>query len=239
MSPARREFAALVVFDVDGTLTDTMGIDHLCFTQAYSELFDGASMDDDFAHYEHVTDVGIFTESFRRSFDRDPGVDESASFKARFQELFSTAVARDAGSCPPIVGADRIFGVLRNKGFAIALATGSWRQMATLKLASAGVPVGVAPMACGEDGVSRASIIKTAVSRAAEFHGVPGFSSVVCVGDGLWDARAASELGHAFIGIARGSEAQRLHEAGACAVFENYADELGFIEACLRAGSGD
>ena len=236
MSAAGRKSAALVVFDVDGTLTDTMGIDHVCFAQAYGELFDGASMDDDFAHYEHVTDVGIFMESFRRSFERDPSAEESASFKARFLELFSTAVARDADSCPAIAGADRIFGALEQRGLAAALATGSWRQAVTLKLASAGIPLGLAPMACGEDGVSREKILKTAIGRAAELHGVPGFSSVVCVGDGLWDARAASELGHAFIGIGHGAEAKRLREAGAHAVFENYMDELGFSEACLRAG---
>lgn len=237
MSVAGQESVTLVVFDVDGTLTDTMGIDHLCFTQAYSELFSGASVDDDFADYEHVTDVGIFTESFRRSFDRDPGPAESVRFKARFLELFTSAVSRDAHCCPLIAGADRIFAVLKDRGFATALATGSWREAATLKLATAGVPVDRTPMACGEDGVSRKTILKTAVSRAAQVYGVPGFRSVVCVGDGLWDARAALGLGYAFIAIGCGARAQNLSEAGAYAVFEDYADGIAFGEACLLAGS--
>ena len=231
---AQRELAALVVFDIDGTLTDTMGIDHGCFARAYGEVFDGAAMDDDFEGYEHVTDAGIFTESFRRSFDRDPTADESEMFKSRFLELFGTAVARDASSCPPIAGADTIFATLRNEGFAIALATGSWRRAARLKLETAGVPVDVTPMACGEDGISRRSILNAAISRAADVHG-RSFSFVVSVGDGVWDARAASELGHAFIGIGNGQAAQRLREAGAHAVFESYADEPGFQRACSEA----
>jgi phosphoglycolate phosphatase-like HAD superfamily hydrolase len=43
-----------------------------------------------------------------------------------------------------------------------------------------------------------------------------GITSVVYVGDGVWDARAARRLGYAFVGIGDGAE--RLREEGASMV---------------------
>jgi phosphoglycolate phosphatase-like HAD superfamily hydrolase len=53
------------------------------------------------------------------------------------------------------------------------------------------------------------------------------------VGDGVWDVRAARELGWRFIGIAAGEQAERLREAGAGLIVPNYCPVEAFLALLL------
>jgi phosphoglycolate phosphatase-like HAD superfamily hydrolase len=71
-----------------------------------------------------------------------------------------------------------------------------------------------------------------AVSRARKFYGREGFDRVVSVGDGLWDVRAARNLGFSFLGVGRGADAELLRAAGASHVLEDFTD-YGLLLRCL------
>ena len=66
----------LVVFDIDGTLTDTMGVDATCFVRALSEVCGFSDIDADWSRYKHATDAGIFNEIFQPRVGRLPTADE-------------------------------------------------------------------------------------------------------------------------------------------------------------------
>ena len=83
--------------------------------------------------------------------------------------------------------------------------------------------VGV-PMATSEDGPARTSIVSAARVRAERLHGVERFDRIVCIGDGLWDVRAARDLGLPFVGAGRGDRASRLRADGVGVILEDYAD---------------
>jgi phosphoglycolate phosphatase-like HAD superfamily hydrolase len=78
----------------------------------------------------------------------------------------------------------------------------------------------------------REHILRTAAERAAKKHG-PQFASITYVGDGVWDVRAARELGWRFIGIAAGEQAERLREAGAGLIVPNYCPVEAFLALLL------
>ena len=54
----------LIIFDIDGTLTETMKIDEECFVRSFKEVFGFADIDTDWSHYPHTTDSSIFHEFY-------------------------------------------------------------------------------------------------------------------------------------------------------------------------------
>ena len=55
----------LVMFDVDGTLTQSTAADRSCYAQALSQHLD-LQVDTDWSTYRHITDSGIAQELFER-----------------------------------------------------------------------------------------------------------------------------------------------------------------------------
>ena len=62
----------LAVFDLDGTLADTLGVDHRCFIDAFRLEHGIRFADDDWSTYRHTTDSGITPEVIERHFGRSP-----------------------------------------------------------------------------------------------------------------------------------------------------------------------
>ena len=56
------------------------------------------------------------------------------------------------------------------------------------------------------------------------------------IGDGTWDARAATDLGWRFIGVGRGPHAERLRLAGTYRVVDDFSDEDAILDR-LEIGS--
>ena len=61
------------------------------------------------------------------------------------------------------------------------------------------------------------------------------WGTVVAVGDGLWDLRAARALGVGFVGVAEGAGRARLESEGAAEVLADFTDAMGAYEALRRA----
>src|SRR5260370_532274 len=76
----------------------------------------------------------------------------------------------------------------------------------------------------------RYAITQASIARAAEFYSRTAFDVVVYVRDGLWDARASSNLGFSFVGISRDpAKVERLYAEGAVRVFLNYLDKNAIL----------
>ena len=62
----------LVMFDIDGTLTETTKVDEECFVRSFKDVFGFADLDTDWSHYPHTTDSGIFHDVFTSRIGRSP-----------------------------------------------------------------------------------------------------------------------------------------------------------------------
>ena len=215
----------LVIFDVDGTLTDTVAIDERCFLRAFAELCGLASVDPDWSRYRDATDAGIFNEVFACHMGRAPSLKETIEFRDHLAALFREAASKSPFA--PIAGAPQLLVRLdHSEKYKVALATGCWRESARVKMASAGMDYDAYPSASANDAPERAAIMRLAVERAAIRYGC--FDDSVYVGDGVWDARACRALGIPFIGIGVASRAEKLRQAGAVKVFADLMDSDGF-----------
>ncbi len=127
----------LVMFDIDGTLTQTDRADETCFVQALREVFGFSDVNTDWASYPHCSDSGILEDLFQSRAGRSPLPAEVSAFQAHFLSLLAGATAVQTFS--PIPGArDFLCSLIEDPAFAVCLASGAWEGSARFKLASAG-----------------------------------------------------------------------------------------------------
>jgi len=219
----------LVMFDIDGTLTETMKVDEECFVSSFEDVFGFADIDADWSHYPRTTDSGIFHDVFTARTGRSPTGEEVSRFRQHFIGLLAAASSQVPFGA--VAGADRLLSRLMSGGaHRVSLATGGWRDSARLKMASAGMCFDHHPAASADDAFDRESIMRISMPRAVERYDAP-FASTVYVGDGVWDARACRALGIPFIGIASGVRAERLASEGAVRVFQDFSEDDVFLES--------
>ena len=224
----------LAIFDIDGTLTETNAVDEICFVQAFADAHAVTQINTNWMEYQYVTDSGIMFQIFDERFGRPPEEAELINFKSCLVNLLEAHRAKDSSLFAEISGASRALTRLnREPEWAVALATGCWRDSAELKLKAAGIQTQNLPAAFAEHGLSREAILQTAVSHAQQSYGQSRFERIVSVGDAQWDVQAADNLGIPFIGVGKGDRGLRLLQVGATHVLESYSDYGHFIR-CLR-----
>src|ERR1043166_1192094 len=219
----------LVMFDIDGTLTETMKVDEECFVDSFNDVFGITDIDTDWSHYPHTTDSGIFADVFTSRMGRSATAQEVSRFRRHFVQLLTAASTQSPFA--PVAGADRLLSRLAQGGsHRVSLATGGGLDSARLKMASAGMCFDDHPAASADDALDRESIMRLSRQRAAERYS-ESFACTVYVGDGVWDARASRSIGIPFIGIGTGSRATRLSAEGAVCVFPDFSDAEIFLSS--------
>jgi len=210
------------IVDLDGTLMPTAEIDNLCFWQAVSRVFDTPEYPPDLHDFEHVTDSGILQEWCMQELGRPPHADETGRIKRHFAQLLEAAFDTQPAHFSPLPGVAEWLAAIRaaNNTYA-GIATGGWEHSARLKLKLSGLDRFDLPLASSDDAIRRTDIMRIAASRALR-HPPAANAGFTYVGDGLWDLRASRELDWDFIGIASGSRALQLSQAGATEVRENF-----------------
>jgi phosphoglycolate phosphatase-like HAD superfamily hydrolase len=139
--------------------------------------------------------------------------------------MLSEQYHSNSSSFNAIAGASVALSKLKGESdWAVAIATGCWRESALLKLRAAKIDIEGIPAAFAEDGLSREEILQSAVSQSLEQYRVTRFAKTVSIGDGLWDVRTARHLDFTFLGVGSGESAAMLNRAGAKHVIEDFAD---------------
>jgi hypothetical protein len=83
----------LIMFDTDGTLTQTFAIDAECFVRALTEVSGFEAISTDWASYQHTTDSGILDEVYHLRLERSPILSEISAVRDRFIQLLNQAVS--------------------------------------------------------------------------------------------------------------------------------------------------
>jgi hypothetical protein len=147
------------------------------------------------ADYDFVTDSGILSQIL--DDNSIPFKSECiAAIKSTFLETFRSYI-HSHGAFPEIPGAkDLLKTLLASQCHCVAIATGGWREIATLKLESAGFDLAQLPLATSDDSFDRTEIMRIALSKLGN-----GFESVSYYGDGPWDKHACDILGWQFVAV--------------------------------------
>ena len=227
----------VVIFDIDGTLTRTNGVDEECYAQAVHDVLGVSGISTDWGSYRYSSDNGILHEIIETHCARAPTGRDFRAVRSRFIELVNVRSRSDREGWEAVAGAREILRELPLMGWTIAVATGGWGPSALRKLECANIFISSIAFACADHAFARLDIIRWALRGA-----VGGTKSstipVVYVGDGVWDLHAAREGGYGFVGIGHGERASRLVDAGSQVVMPDYLDrsqfECALISACSQ-----
>jgi len=223
----------LAVFDVDGTLAQTSGVDDDCWIRAVRMAWGVEGIDTDWSRYRHSTDEGIAAEIMETHRGR-PATRQDLD---ELRDCFASLIEREAHEHPDqftaTAGAASALRSLPERGWSVAIATGGWRRTALIKLRTAGLDVDGVPAAFADDAWPREEIIGLAAERASKAvsHEAKAMGRIVYVGDGVWDVTAARSRGYGFVGVAVEPRAGLLRRAGASTVLADLADFERVIDA--------
>jgi HAD superfamily hydrolase (TIGR01549 family) len=217
----------LIIFDIDGTLCDTQEVDARCHVEAFEAVTGRSLATVDWSLYPEATSAAIVQDLLS-----EMGIPNAVDMEQRILDEFIVRLDAEARRNPesfrPVDGAFELFEDLgRREDYKIAIATGDWHESAKLKLRLTGFKTDHVPFASSSDTRRRADIIALAALKA-------GFKvgDAVYVGDGLWDIKAARELGMRFVGVGAGHE--RLRQHGASQVLVSFEDKSLFFSSLMK-----
>lgn len=184
-----------VVFDVDGTLLRSFGVDGELYTAAVRGVLGSVQIRRTWGDYRNVTDSGILSEILEEN-----GIAADPMLTSAVEQYFVDCVARHIERHGPFEEMPRarefVLSLLASNDHAVAYATGGWCRSALLKLRSAAFPVDGLPIAGSDVLIERTAIMQHALRQ------LPGhFDSVTYYGDGKWDKAASEQLGWHFVPV--------------------------------------
>jgi phosphoglycolate phosphatase-like HAD superfamily hydrolase len=188
------------MFDIDGTLVDSMGFDAELYARAVrAELGADVAIDETWRSYRNVTDSGILEEILAQRDFGLPAEELEARIRRRFAALVRDYLEKNAHTLREMPGAKALVEtLLATPGVRVAIATGGWAETALMKLRAVALPFDSLALATSSDARERTRIMQIAEARALA-GAVPRRRTYV--GDGAWDQRASRELGYEFVAV--------------------------------------
>jgi len=207
-----------LVFDLDGTLVDTVYAHVLAWQVALDEA--GVAVDGHRLH-RHVGSSGKLIVRFaQRESGSRLSAEQTETVLRRHGELFRQFVPRPR----PLPGAVEVFRAFRQSGVPHAIATASYRPLIDASLEA----VGVGPEAVVVEGKGglRGKPEPDLFLASRERLGTRVEDCIV-VGDAVWDHVGARRAGMLSVGVLTGGYGEEeLYHAGAFRVYRNIADLL-------------
>lgn len=185
----------LIVFDIDGTLTDTVAAHQTAFKKCL-ELIGIEKFNDAFGSYLHHTDTHIARTIFEHATGR--------AFDAPMVQTFEDYLCETIGpnEIKEIAGAKRLVDFLEQEtDFGVCYATGSLKRAAQLKLERIGISFDPIQLVASNEIEERERIVQTAIAHAKKHYKVAAFDRILSFGDGLWDLKTAKNLSLEFVGV--------------------------------------
>jgi HAD superfamily hydrolase (TIGR01509 family) len=218
--------AGALIFDLDGTLVDTVYAHVFAWQRALAE--EGMPIDGWRIHRRIGMSGGLFTRAVAREVGRELSQEETEAIQARHGAMFRELMPDRR----PLPGAVRLLADLRARGIVHGIATSGGRPDIDSSLEALEIPDDMVVINRGD--VARAKPAPDLFLACATRLGVPPADCYV-VGDAVWDLLAARRAGMLSIGLLSGGYGvDELLQAGAYRVYADAADlhasldELGF-----------
>ena len=199
----------IAVFDIDGTLTDSVRAHQTAFEAALHD-FSFPALRTDWGSYRHHSDSAILAEAWAEA-DRE-GAADLARLEESYARHYRAAITDEPFE--EIPGTRAFLEHLREGGWLLAFATGSLRSGAMHKLEVAGVDGEREVLVTASEFETREQIVGQAVELACKMAGGTAPGRVLPIGDGIWDLKTAKNLGYEFLGIGFTGKGRALEELG-------------------------
>ncbi|MGH1335015.1 MAG: HAD family hydrolase [Aureispira sp.] len=204
----------LIVFDIDGTLTDSVALHQNAF-RAMLSLIGIEQSPTRFHSFKHHTDSFIVKELYELDRKEAFPLSKIIAFEKGLTEKICAQPIKE------IKGALQLLQQIENHpNYGVCFATGSLLRPAQYKLEAIGLQYEQALLVASDEIYERKNIVAQAIQQAKAFYKVSHFNRIIAVGDGLWDLQAAQNLQLEFIGVGLANK-QVLEDHGASIVLED------------------
>jgi HAD superfamily hydrolase (TIGR01509 family) len=222
MTDSPRDPSPAILFDLDGTLVDSVYQHVLAWREALEQ--GGISLSVWRIHRRIGMSGGLLINALLR----EVGHPVTAAQSERLRQLHAEAYARMVGQVRPLPGARELLQHLTDAGVPWAIATSGLRESAQPAFDILGVGPDVPTVT--RDQVRHAKPDPDLFVAAARRLGVPVEDSVV-VGDSVWDLLAARRARALGVGLLSGGYGEdELMRAGAYRVYQDPADLLRHLD---------
>jgi len=216
-----------LIFDLDGTLVDTVYAHVFAWQRAFAEA--GMAIEGWRIHRRIGMSGGLFTRGVARELGRDLSVEEAEALQRRHGELFRQLLPERW----PLPGAVELISFLRSSPVLFGIATSGRRPEINASLDVLGIGAETVVVERGD--VARAKPEPDLFLACQQRLGV-GIGDCYVIGDAVWDLLAARRAGMLSIGLLSGGYGEdELSRAGAFRVYRDPAelhlslDELGVL----------
>jgi len=207
-----------LIFDLDGTLVDTVYAHVLAWQGALGEV--GIAVEG-FRLHRHVGSSGALIVRYaQRMAGRQLSAEQTETVHRRHSELFRQIAPRPRA----LPGAVQVFGVLRDSQIPCAIATASYRPLIDASLDAVGVGPDTVVVEGNKElrGKPEPDLFLASGKRL----GVEAADCIV-VGDAVWDHVAARRARMLSVGVLTGGYGEEeLYHAGAFRVYGDISDLL-------------
>ena len=206
-----------VIFDIDGTIIDSVGLHIESFKRAFQKFGKECS-------YESIRrQIGKGADEFLAAFFTKAELDRfSDDFKKYRSELFKQEYFPKTKAFPKV---RTLFQRIKNDGRKIALASTGKEEEIKIYKEMARIDDLIDAVACSED-VERSKPHRDICSAAVEKLGKIAPDRVIAIGDTRYDAEAAAKIHVRTIGLLCGGGNRDELQAGCIAIYKDPADLL-------------
>lgn len=216
-----------LIFDLDGTLVDTVYAHVFAWQRAFAEA--GLAIDGWRIHRRIGMSGGLFARAAARELSREIDAAQAEALQRRHGELFREFLPERR----PLPGAVELLRELHAGGISFGIATSGRRPEIDRSLEALGI--GADTVVIERRDVARAKPEPDLFLACQQRLGVP-VSECYVIGDAVWDLLAARRAGMLSIGLLSGGYGEdELASAGAFRVYRDPAelhrslDELGML----------
>ena len=219
----------LIIFDIDGTLTNTKKVDDICFIDAFDKTFDIDITDMNWDEFTTVTDWGITRDVVFKELKKELTTNDHNYMKLNFFDKLLQEKVNKPSLFKEVSGALELYELVKkNPKFEVGIATGCWNRSGVIKLNAIGIDPNEVAYSNSDFFITREEIVLDTIAQAEKKYNGK-FSEIIYFGDGIWDYKTCKNLGIRFIGIDILNDG-KLKDLGTEVVFENFLDTPRILE---------
>ena len=192
----------LVLFDLDGTITQTYYGKDNSYMKALSRIL--PNVDVDYAYWKDCvnhTDSAVLNFIYQKLQNRLPKTEEIKEMQQQFLQELQVKKTVQPQFFQPISGSKEILTYLnQHPEYICGIATGGWRHIAAYKLNNIGLDINDFHFIGADDHESKADFV-TALIQQIKSKTQKEITSISYVGDSLYDYKVSQTLSLNFIGV--------------------------------------
>lgn len=235
----------LALFDIDKTMADISPLHEQAYREMFREKFgiDSTYTDLPIEHYAGRTTEYIIKEILRRNGFDTPTIEQrfpeaKACLDEKLNDQIETAKKARHGKDFLLPGVEGLLNIMRTSGFNMAAYSGNFKRTADAILNFTHLDHIFPVTAFVDEGnlKNRTDIMKLVYERSKATYGwdfTP--SSVVVVGDSIYDVRSANKMGFLSVAVATGPyKKEVLEREGAKLAFQNLSESDNIMKQILK-----